>query len=241
MKHRRAYLAAVMLLLAALLAGCFGGRTTPTEPAAPAQTPEPTAVQNAEQVSAQSAEPAAVQAAEPAPDQAAAPAAGAKLDGSAFQAFLQSNTNYKYYALLPGIGNETVLFVCSDAIYRDAASDDVPVSGYYAYTGEIFRSINGEIVDMMNVHTMLNYLEIDTQNHVICSYSGRGGVHENTAAHYAEYDQSQYELLYDTLTWDTNANLYDLNGRSITADEYNAILAQREANGVPLQVFPIGR
>ena len=233
MKHRRAYLAAVMLLLAALLAGCFGGRTTPTEPAAPAQTPEPTAVQNAGQTSAQASESAS--------DQAASPAAGAELDGSAFQAFLQSNTNYKYYALLPGIGNETVLFVCSDASYRDAASDDVPVSGYYAYTGEIFRSINGEIVDMMNVHTMLNYLEIDTQNHVICSYSGRGGVHENTAAHYAEYDQSQYELAYDTLTWDTNSNLYDRSGQPITADEYNAILAQREANGVPLQVFPIGR
>ena len=233
MKHRRAYLAAVMLLLAALLAGCFGGRTTPTEPAAPAQTPEPTAVQNAGQTSAQASESAS--------DQAASPAAGAELDGSAFQAFLQSNTNYKYYALLPGIGNETVLFVCSDASYRDAASDDVPVSGYYAYTGEIFRSINGEIVDMMNVHTMLNYLEIDTQNHVIYSYFGRGGVHENTAAHYAEYDQSQYELAYDTLTWDTNSNLYDRSGQPITADEYNAILAQREANGAPLQVFPIER
>lgn len=161
-----------------------------------------------------------------------------ELDGSVFDSFIQASRDYNYYAIIPGEGNEPLLILTNIASFCEADLPDYPEDGFYTYTASLFRYMNGSVEEVESFYTMDSALRIDTENRIIYRFWGGQGVHEDIAEHYAVFDGSHAS---DTLDLEIETGRCSRNGESITKEEYDSLLAERTANRVALQVFPIER
>lgn len=235
----------LLLTLAALLifalCGCDSAPKTSETPAAtqPADTiaPEETA-----SAAAPSEPPAETAAPVETPTQQASndtPKSGSLRD-SVYWDFVQTQGDAKYYRLLPSRGAEPILLLASEANYYDSADAQykIPKAGYYAYSIRLYTYQNGYVQHLEDFYSMTSIL-VDEAKLTLYKFFGQGGVTEDIAFFYADYDPADWESAYDTLDLDGMTDECWRNGEPISKAEHDQIIAQRDASRVMLEVYPL--
>ena len=169
-----------------------------------------------------------------------------ELDGSVFLEYMQDQTDADYYALIPGENGEAMLLLSNVVNYHEAgvneAGEVYPEDGYYAPDASFLRYESGVVQYIDFFHSMTD-LTIDRENKILYRTWGGQGIHQDIATTYPRYTLAQWSSFYDSLdrSVDDAQEGYYRNEEPISAEEYEKIFAERQANREAIVFYEIER